>query len=151
MVTSDNIRQHYVCYRILPVIEERFKVIVGGKYKQIAIYNFTYVFFVCLAILKWAVRLRCRSWRPACRGRISLLHYALFRNPGILAIGVHLTGPVLGADGLFVLVVVMDGHVPDPFACGERRASNRLLIVIALFLDIQETLAPTYTKHNEHM
>ena len=49
------------------------------------------------------------------------------------------------------LVVEVDGHVPAPFARGERRASNRLLVVIALFLDIQETLAPTYTKPNEHM
>ena len=109
------------------------------------------MFFFCLAILSWAVRLRCRSWRLACRGRISLLHYALLRNLGPLAIGVLLTRPVLGADGLSELVVEMDGHVPFPFARGVRRARNRLLKVSALVRDIQEILAPTYTKHNEHM
>ena len=91
------------------------------------------------------MRLRCGYWRPACRGRWSLVQYALFRYRDPLAIGVLPTGPVLGADGLFELVVDMDGHVPDPFARGVRRARNRL------FRDIQEILAPTYTKHNEHM
>ena len=98
------------------------------------------------------MRLRCGYWRPACRGRWSLVQYALFRDRDPLAIGVLPTGPVLGADGHFELVVKVDGHVPFPLSCFERGARNPLLEAADLrFRNIQVTLAPTYTKHNEHM